>query len=400
MSQDFQSGSRTTGARLQPARQSRYRGESGGFDTRLVGPGAASPLDDLLSSGHDFSLFEAVDLIDDIAAGAPDGTRTGSEGARSRHFAGVAADTVGQANARRVGAYLSPSKERVRFRAARHMGFPAADIARISFEEAPADAPGRPSAHYVIEAACLGLYGPDSPLPAYVNERIVARDRDATALRDFLDLFNHRILTLLCRIARRYRHIRVFDGAATDEISLLAGALAGEPDPGARPPDGEARSHRLRNGIRLGRFGMSARTLEAVVSDRFGGIDVRVEEFVRRTVFIRDEQRNRLGERGTVLGRTALLGDRVASRSSKVRVWLGDFGPGQLRAFLPGGDARRVLDALLGRLLPAPFACDVILRVGAGAVTPLRLGVAGRLAFDALLGEIRDEVTLDFRVAA
>jgi len=30
----------------------------------------------------------------------------------------------------------------------------------------------------------------------------------------------------------------------------------------------------------------------------------------------------------------------------------------------------------------------------------LRLGVAGRLAFDALLGEIRDEVTLDFRVAA
>ena len=99
------------------------------------------------------------------------------------------------------------------------------DIARISFEEVAAAAPGQSSAHYVIEATCLGLYGPDSPLPAYVNERIVARDRDATALRDFLDLFNHRILTLLCRIARRYRHIRVFDGAATDEIRQMVDIL-------------------------------------------------------------------------------------------------------------------------------------------------------------------------------
>ena len=357
-------------------------------------------MDELRSRGHDFSLFEAVELIDDIATDTQGGEEFASEGTRAHGFGTVAADTTDPASVPRAGAYLPPSMEHVRFRAARHMGFPAADIARISLEETPSAAHGQSSARYVIETTCLGLYGPDSPLPSYVNERIVAHDRDATALRDFLDLFNHRILVLLCRIARRYRHIRVFDVGATDEISLLAGALIGEPDPEGRRPDDEVRMHRLRNGTRLGRFGMSARTLEAIVSDRFSGIEVRVEEFVRRTVFIRDEQRNRLGERGNVLGRTALLGDRTTSRTSKIRVWLGGVGPDRLGEFLPDGESRRVLDALLRRVLPAPLDYDVILRVDPGGVTPACLGIAGTLAFDAWLGETRDETTLRFRAAA
>ena len=355
---------------------------------------------ELLSCGHDFSLFEAVELIDRIAADTRGGEHPGREDAGTgvpHEIPDIAADRT---DMRRAGAYLPPSKEHIRFRAARHMGFPPADIARISLEEAPGDGSGEPPSRYVIEATCLGLYGPDSPLPAYVNERIVARDRDTTALRDFLDLFNHRILTLLCRIGRRYRHIRVFDGDATDEISLLCGALIGEPDPETRPSNNEARAHRLRNAARLGLFAVSARTLEAIVSDRFGGVDVRIEEFVRRTVFICDEQRNRLGTRGNVLGESALLGDRVASRTSRIRLWLGPFSAVRLHAFLPGGEARHILDTLLRRVLPAPFDHDVVLRVAPDAVMPARLGCAGRLALDAWLGEARHETTLHFRAAA
>ena len=355
---------------------------------------------ELLTCGHDFSLFEAVELIDRIAGDSRRREHPGHEDPDpdvTRDLPGIAA---GPADMRRAGAYLAPSREYIRFRAARHMGFPPADIARISLEETPGDGFGERTTRYVIEATCLGLYGPDSPLPAYINERIVARDRDSTALRDFLDLFNHRLLTLLCRIGRRYRHIRVFDGDATDEISLLCGALIGEPDPGTRPSNNEARAFRLRNAARLGRFAASARSLEAVVSDRFGALEVRIEEFVRRTVFIREEQRNRLGVHGNVLGASALLGDRVASRTSGIRLWLGPFSAVRLHAFLPGGDARHTLDALLRRVLPAPFDYDVVLRVAPGAATPARLGHAGRLALDAWLGEARHETTLHFRAAA
>ena len=354
----------------------------------------------LLSGGSDFSLYEAVELIDGLAAGHRPATAPGSADAPVDGVSRRPADDADRAAERRAGAYLPPSKENIRFRAAPNMGFPPADIARISLEATPDAAPGQPAARFVIEATCLGLYGPESPLPAYVNERIVARDRDAAALRDFLDLFNHRILTLLCRIARRYRHIRVFDGDAADEISLLCGALIGERDPGATPAPDETRSHRMRNLTRLGPFRMSARTLEAVVADRFGGIGVRVEEFVRRTVHICDEQRNRLGMNGTVLGKSSLLGDRASSRTSRIRLWLGPLGPGRLRAFLPGGESRRILDALLRRALPAPFDYDVIVRVAPPATAPARLGHAGRLALDAWLGEPRCETTLRFGAAA
>lgn len=355
---------------------------------------------ELLSCGHDFSLFDAVELIGRIAADARRGEHPEHEDAGAGAPRELPDVTAGPTHMRRAGAYLAPSKECIRFRAARHMGFPPADIARISLEETPGDGCGEPASRYVIEATCLGLYGPDSPLPAYVNERIVARDRDSTALRDFLDLFNHRLLTLLCRIGRRYRHIRVFDGDATDEISLLCGALIGEPDPQTRPSDNEARAHRLRNAARLSLFSVSARTLEAVVSDRFGGVDVRIEEFVRRTVLIRDEQRNRLGARGNVLGESALLGDRAVSRTSRIRLWLGPFSAVRLYAFLPGGESRRTLDTLLRRVLPAPFDYDVVLRVAPDAVTPARLGHAGRLALDAWLGETRRESTVRFGAGA
>ena len=360
---------------------------------------------ELLSGGHDFSLFEAVELIERIAEEKGHRESRGDDDARGE-FPRADSERMGadRTEARRAGAYLPPSREPIRFRAVRDMGFPAADIARISLEEAPDVAPeqtpGQPTSRYVIEATCLGLYGPDSPLPAYVNERIVARDRDATALRDFLDLFNHRILTLLCRIARRYRHIRVFDGGATDELSLLSGALIGERGPGVDPPECETRVHRLRNATRLGLFSLSARALEAIVSDRFGGIEVRVEEFVRRTVFICDEQRNRVGVRGNVLGESALLGDRVMSRTSKIRVWLGPFDSGRLHAFLPRGESRRTLDALLRRVLPAPLDYDVILRVSPDTAEPACLSRAGRLALDAWLGDVRHETALRFGAGA
>ena len=355
---------------------------------------------ELLSSGHDFSLFEAVDIIDRIATQTPRVQGSERTGRRDGGFAHDVAHGANAADTSRAGAYISPSREHIRFRAVRSMGFPPADIARISLEDTPGDACGKPPPRYVIEATCLGLYGPDSPLPAYVNERVVARDRETEALRDFLDLFNHRILTLLCRIGRRYRHIRVFDGEATDEISLLCGALIGEPLPDARSSDNEARSHRLRNATRLSRFTMSARALEAIVSDRFGGIEVGVEEFVLRTVLICDEQRNRLGERGNELGENTLLGDRVASRGGRIRLWLGPLGVGRLDEFLAHGLARRTLDGLLRQVLPTPFACDVVLRVPPQAVTPTCLGRAGRLALDAWLGEPGHETILRFRAAA
>ena len=348
--------------------------------------GSSTHLRELVANGPDFSLFQAVDLIDRTA------TET-MHAQASAPFANLEQRLADLEQRCRAGGYLSPSKENIRFRGTNSMGFPAADIARISLEEPTSGG----SARYVIETTCLGLYGPDSPLPDYVNERIVAYDDNATVLRDFLDLFNHRLMILLCRVGERYRHSRVFDGEATDELSLFCGALVGELDPFDLQPD-LGRAHRLRNATRLGLFSLPAATLEHVVSDLFQAVAVRVEEFVRRTVSIPDEQRNALGQQGNLLGETAIVGDRVES-CDKIRLWLGPLSPDLWEDFLPHGAKRCALETFLRRVLPAPLAYDIVLRPSPEAAGQAHLGERGRLALDAWLGEAQDERDVSFKVA-
>ena len=85
-----------------------------------------------------------------------------------------------------LGATLAPRQERVRFRANPILAFPAEEIASI---EPPAD----PADPVVVTANLFGLYGPSSPLPPSLTERVILAE-EAGALRDFLDLFNHRLL--------------------------------------------------------------------------------------------------------------------------------------------------------------------------------------------------------------
>lgn len=353
---------------------------------------------ELTTHAHDFSLFQAVDLIQRWSR-QPNPALTGA--------AAAVADGYGQRlRVRGLGApgpqsgtssYVAPSEERVRFRGVGSMGFPASDVARISVDDS-----GSEATRYVVETACLGLYGPDSPLPDYINELIAAHDRDAGALREFLDLFHHRLMVLLCRIAQRYRHAKVFDFDATDEISLLCGALIGELDPFEPMPD-PGRPHRLRNAPLLGLFNLSAAHLQQVLADRFDGAAVRVEEFVPHRASIDHAQRWRLGEQASRLNEDALLGDWITAGNGRIRLWIGPLDSKQLTGFVPGGTNWRSLRDLLARLLSSAPAWELALRVRREAAQPLALaGADGRqgLGQTAWLGQSADESVVHFAAAA
>src|SRR5687768_4623264 len=99
-----------------------------------------------------------------------------------------------------VGRGVEPSKEAVRFKSSVRLDFPANDIAGV----APAECPSRPPEPECLGGApvmtvnFLGLTGEHGPLPKPVTELVIDRlwhkDR---ALSDFLDIFNHRVLSLL-----------------------------------------------------------------------------------------------------------------------------------------------------------------------------------------------------------
>jgi type VI secretion system protein ImpH len=97
-----------------------------------------------------------------------------------------------------LGLGSEPAAEAVKLSSPISLKFPATDIARID----GADPESRPTVH----ANVMTLAGHGGPLPDWVTElmslRLSRRDRGP---RDFLDIFNHRFLSLLYRVRARAR---------------------------------------------------------------------------------------------------------------------------------------------------------------------------------------------------
>ncbi len=98
---------------------------------------------------------------------------------------------------REVGRFSAPGEEIVRFRQSPSFSFPPADILGLdSTDDGPAQ----------MTVSFMGLLGVQGVLPRPYTELVLARagSRD-TVLREFLDLFHHRLISLFYLAWRRYR---------------------------------------------------------------------------------------------------------------------------------------------------------------------------------------------------
>src|SRR5262249_53222304 len=127
----------------------------------------------------------------------------------------------------------------------------------------------------------MGLTGPLGALPRHYTELVITRlrRRDHT-LAAFLDVFNHRFVSLFFRAWEKYRpHLRYdldgLDGCPSDLVSVVGGGPGGLRDRVA------VRATRLAfyGGI-LAQRPRSATGLEGLLADYFQGVRVRIEQFV------------------------------------------------------------------------------------------------------------------------
>src|SRR5205823_6011752 len=96
-----------------------------------------------------------------------------------------------------VGEEVDPRQRVVRFRAATRLSFPACEI------DAVEEKPSEPAA---MTVTFLGLSGPASVLPQHYGVTLWRQLRSRnTALRDFFDLFNDRLVGLFYRAWTKYR---------------------------------------------------------------------------------------------------------------------------------------------------------------------------------------------------
>ncbi len=171
----------------------------------------------------------------------------------------------------RVGYFGDPADEVARFAVPHFISFPASEIHELELGDGE---PARMTVNF------LGLTGPLGVLPfAYtllVAERLAARDR---ALKDFLDIFHHRIISLFYRAWEKSRFVAAYGKGERDRITehlfdLIGLGLAGQQGRMAVPDEGLVFYAGL-----LAPQQRSAVGLQQLLEDYFD-VNVEIEQFV------------------------------------------------------------------------------------------------------------------------
>jgi type VI secretion system protein ImpH len=235
----------------------------------------------------------------------------------------------------------------------------------------------------------LGLYGPPSPLPTFYTEEILwSADPEESNRRHFLDLFHHRLISLLYRCWEKYRYYVLYRAGATDQFSQWMFSLIGL-GPKALREESSIKWPRLLP--YLGLLGMkprSAAVLARVISHYFGGLPVQIAQCVERWARIVEEQRNVLGQSNCSLGVDCTLGKEVFDRSGKFCVRIGPLNFATFCKFLPPGEHYQTVRALVRFGMTDQLEFDIELSLLASEIPQLALAAGNpcRLGWSTWLG--------------
>ncbi|MBJ7313463.1 type VI secretion system baseplate subunit TssG [Rugamonas sp. CCM 8940] len=317
-------------------------------DRRLL----SGPAAQLLRRPADFDFFQAVRLLEEARP-----------------------ETVS------LGTGSEPRREAVALRSAIGFEFPLADLMQAHGPDA--------YERTVLEVAFMGLAGADGPLPAPYTELVqqCARADGGVAgidppprygpdddARDFLDIFNHRLLSFFYRARKKHRLALGASGEAPVErmlyrligfgegltlpwlrrpaalgVGVGVGAGQGAAPAAVAPAAPVASRMLLRYAGLLACQSRSMAGLLAMLADAFA-VPVEGQEHRGRWLDIEPRFQSALGPhhgRNCALGVDMVLGARAWEPDGAIGLQLGPMDLEHFRSFLPGGAAHDVLTFLV-----------------------------------------------------
>lgn len=272
-----------------------------------------------------------------------------------------------------------PEDERIRFVTNPSLGFPPSEVASVEWSGPEGEE------RATVKVNFMGLHGQASPLPLHYAQELLwdANEPEGRRQLDFLDLFNHRMVSLLFRARQKYRHPLRFDPQGRDEFTARVLALTGLDDEEVRGVSGARLQQILRGFGVLASRHRSASGLEDMLRASFPGIGVQVHSCVSRRLPIPEDQRlflkpprrtgPRRGDTLGGLGRDTCLGTSRVDSSSAFRVALGPMDYPEFRRFLPGEPDFQSLARLTRLYVQDPLDFDVELRLRPTQRPALRL---------------------------
>lgn len=242
-----------------------------------------------------------------------------------------------------VGHFSEPAQEAVRLHVRQALGHPPSELSALT---------ERPDGLPKLEVNFMGLSGPMGELPvfytAYLRQRL--RDRDSTAV-DFLDIFNHRLLSLFYRAWERHRFTVPYERGPEGGITHYLLDLLGLGTPGLQDRQELGDESLVYYAGLLGQRPRSALALRQILEDYFD-VPVEIIQFIgawrkldESTICVLDDD-EMTAPSSTRLGLGAVAGDEVWDPQSIVRVRLGPLPLSRYLEFLPNGGAFPALRAI------------------------------------------------------
>jgi len=244
-----------------------------------------------------------------------------------------------------IGEFVPPSSEPVRFRANPTLAFPASEIQSLDWPER-IDEPAQMKVNF------MGLCSPSGVMPTPYTELILERaQKKDNGFRDFLDIFNHRLISLFYRAWEKYRFFVRYERREPDSLSPLLMSFVGLGTKGLAARQEVADESLMFYAGLLGQRPRSALALKQLLADYFG-VPIDVEQFVGKWIPLapRDQTEFKDAERVTEqLGFGAVVGEEVWDTQSTVRVKLGPLTRERYLDFLPRPESKgyAVLNSIL-----------------------------------------------------
>jgi type VI secretion system protein ImpH len=273
-----------------------------------------------------------------------------------------------------VGRFVPPHQEVVRFDVHQTTSFPASEIQALTFPE------GKPAQ---MSVNFMGLTGPQGLLSLYYTEYIMERMRSRDyALRDFLDIFNHRAVSLFYRAWKKYRFGAAYERGERDPLSRQLLALVGLGTPGLENRQKVEDKALLYYAGLFSQHPRSAVALEQMLADYFD-VPVAVEQFAGAWFKLDRKSQTCLTGSGAyteMLGFGSVLGDEIWDQQSVVRIQLGPLTLPQYLDFLPTGTAWEPLRSLVKFYFNDQLDFEVQLILRREQTPPCELGGEGETA--------------------
>ncbi len=253
-----------------------------------------------------------------------------------------------------VGEDNEPKREIVKFRTQISLQFPPSQIYQLTKDDN-----GDDQARAQMVVAFMGLTGPLGILPYHYTELLMQRRhaRDHT-LWEFLDIFNHRLLSLFYRAWEKHHFPVAYERNGDDVFTQYLFNTVGFGTSGLQRRLSLADENLVFYGGLIAQKPHSCVAITAILADYFG-VGVNIEQFKGQWLKLDEENLWYLGKANNNVGVNTIAGKRVWDNQSKFRIRLGPLSLKEFTNLLPVSSVFKSITEFTRLLVGMEFDFDL-----------------------------------------